>query len=108
MKTKSSVRKKTDEQTHRIYDVLMQTFPSLSKKESDVVYKKDDYNLRVCVIDKRFSKMSLSERLDMFDRAADALDSEDHADISMVLVLAPEDLDDPTDLMMKEFFEPSW
>jgi len=105
-KTKTTNRKKTDEQTHRIYEALKKAFPSLSAKESEVVYKKDRFSIRVCVIDDRFSNMSIAERIGMVNRAIKHLDSEDQADISMVLVLAPEELDDPTDLMIKKFFEP--
>lgn len=105
---KQATKKKIDAQTHRIYDALKRVFPSISAKESDVVYKIDHHSIRVGIIDERFSDMSVPDRLRMFQRAIKPLDHEDCEDISMALVLAPEDLDDPTDLMMQEFFEPRW
>ena len=97
--------KKTDARTHRIYDALKAAFPSLSTVESDVVYRRDPYSIRVRVIDESFADKSLPARHSAVKKALAAVDPADRDEISMMLMLSPEEFAEP-DPVSLEFDNP--
>lgn len=96
--------KRTDAQTARIYAALKVAFPDLLPDESDVVYKKNRYTIRVRVISRNFEDKSLAERHSLFKKVLAPLALEDREDISLVIMLTPEDALDP-ELLNSQFDE---
>lgn len=94
----------TDAQTARIYAALKSAFPDLPTEESDVVYKRNRYTIRVRVISRIFEDKSLTERHTLVKKVLAPLAIEDREDIAVVLMLTPEDALDP-DLMNGQFDE---
>ena len=91
----TATKKRTDAQTARIYVALKSAFPGLSEDESDVVYKYNRYSIRVRVISEAFESKSLAERETQLNRILGALSEEDRENITMLMMLTPEEAEDP-------------
>ena len=97
--------KRTDHQTARIYAALKVAFPELSDEETEVVYRYNRYSIRVRVVADCFGGRSLAEREAMVNRVLARIEPEDNKDISMLMMLSPQESVSP-DLMNLEFDDP--
>lgn len=86
-----TTKRKPDKQTGHIYRALKAAFPNLPEEQSEVVRKSNHYSIRVCVVDESFAVKSLEQRHIEIKKALSKLDPEDRENISLLLMLSPEE-----------------
>jgi stress-induced morphogen len=86
-----SKTKRTPE-TKRIEELLKERFPSYPKKYPPIAYRYNPYSIRVRLVDKQFKGMSLSERYRLVEPLIECLPEETQEDITILLILAPDEL----------------
>lgn len=87
------------EETRQIEDLLRSEFPEVH------AYRYNSASIRVRVIDQRFGKVSKPDREKMVDPLLDKLPGDTQADITILLLLTPEET--KTSLMNLEFEDPT-
>jgi stress-induced morphogen len=101
-----TLKRKGDTQAGRIYRALKSAFPNLSEEESDVVRERNRYTVCVRVVDDSFAEMTFPSRHAAVKKALSKLDPEDRENISLLIMLSPEEANDPDMMMESEFDEP--
>jgi stress-induced morphogen len=99
--------KKQDKATRLVYARLKERFPDLPSDVQRVVYRYNPASIRVRVIDPRFAGMTYTQREEMIEDLLRDLPKDVRADITVLLLITPEEAGDPSDLMNLEFDEPS-
>jgi hypothetical protein len=84
---------KRTQETKKIEELLRSQFPGHSKKYPPKAYRFNRYSIRVRLVDKQFKGMSLSERYKLVDPLIQSLPEETQADITILLILAPDEMD---------------
>jgi len=107
LKTKA-IPKKQDETTAAIYAAVKAAFPDTSNKPEDVVYRVNIVSIRVLIVSLKFEGKSESQREAIVKRALKlTLPKEIWREISLLIMLTPEEFQDPEDdLMLLEFLTP--
>ena len=100
-------RKMQDRATALIHKKLKAAFPSLSDDPNDVVYRYNPASIRLRVTDPSFEGMSFERREAAIRSILQSLPSRVRTDITLILLLTPEECEDPTDLMNLEFDDPA-
>jgi len=95
----SDQNKKTTVETTQIEDALKSHFPGTS------AYRYNSASIRVRVVDERFAGKSMAEREDMLLPLVHQLPDDIQADITLLLLLTPDEA--PDSLMNLEFLDPS-
>lgn len=102
-----AAKKKQDRQTGLIYKRLKARFPSLPEDVSRVVYRYNPAAIRVRVIDPAFVGKSYGEREALLGSPILSLPEEVERDITLLLLLTPDEAARGTDLMNLEFDDPT-
>ena len=87
----ASVSKQTEE-TKAIEEMLKKHFSDYPKKLPSIAYRYNPYSIRVRLVDKQFKGMSLSERYRLVELLIECLPEETQEDITILLILAPDEL----------------
>jgi len=90
----------------RIYAGLRSAFPDLDEAMERVVYRYNRVSIRVRVVSERFHEKSETERERMVMDALKVLSSEEIEDVTMLLMMTPEEARKPS-LVDLEFLDPS-
>jgi len=105
-KTKA-VRKKQDHSTAAIFEAIQAGFPETSDSPEDSVYRYNPVSIRVLIVDSRFEGKSEAAREAIVKRALKDLPRDIWREISLLIMITPEELQDPgDDLMLLEFLTP--
>lgn len=89
-------------ETEEIEQLLNRTFPETE------VYRYNSASIRVRIVDERFKGKSASERDAMVEPHLARLPEDTQADITMLLLLAPDEIEEaPHNLVNLEFEHPS-
>lgn len=99
--------KKQDRSTRLIYARLKDRFPDLPTEMDKVVYRYNPASIRVRVVDPTFAGMTYTQREESIADILTALPSAVRTDITLLLLLTPNEAQDPSDLMNLEFDDPS-
>jgi stress-induced morphogen len=83
---------KRTHETKRIEALLKKHFPGYPKKHPPIAYRYNRYSIRVRLVDKQFKGMSLSERYKLVEPLIESLPEETQEDITILLILAPDQL----------------
>lgn len=98
--------KTQDDATAAIYAALRRAFPELPAAPEQVVYRYNPVALRVRVVSPRFAGKSTAERDEMVSQALRAVPPEVTEDITLQLMLTPEETTSST-LVQREFDHPT-
>jgi hypothetical protein len=100
------IKKKQDSETRRIFKALKKQFAGLPDDIDQVVYRYNPGAIRVRVIDDAFRGKSYSERELLIDPVLDSLPEDIRRDITLLLLLTPQEAKSSNDLMNLEFDDP--
>ncbi len=99
-------QKMQDKATALIYKKLRGLFPSLSDDPNDVVYRYNPASIRLRITDPSFAGKSFEQREAVLHPLLRSLPERIRTDITLILLLTPEECDDASDLMNLEFDDP--
>lgn len=99
-------KKRQDDRTRQIYAALKKVFSDLPDVTSEVVYLYNPVSIRIRVIDPRFEGKGTAERERMVNRALKTLPPEVTEDITLLLMLTPEEAEKSSTLS-REFDDPT-
>ena len=92
--------------TRRIFAALRSAFHELPDEPDAVVYQYNPVAIRVRVVSPEFRGKSSAQREEMVNRAIRSVPAKVTEDISMLFMLTPEEVGNPT-LLHREFDEPT-
>ena len=102
---KSSWRRKATPETERIVELLKPAYPNHPEGYAPAAYRYNPASIRVRVVDDAFRGKSLPRREEMVLPLLEQLPEETLSDVMILLLLAPEEVDES--LMNLEFENPT-